>query len=1308
MRRLINILSLAGIIGALILVIVLLLGIKTPQIIPTDKSAIAFVRFPLNQPQTIEFEMDEGSLARFTQREWRDQMLDWILYTVESDSGSSLENINRSLFDLPGIRYGYTKPVANFEFGKTRSAVIQDAEGKDLVVAILPACTPEERLDYLAHIADKHRKDLGEIPETLAVFEYGLGLEAKNASVTRRDNISGPELFQEKYGYLEAKVASLQDLTQFMAKIDDITFARIDGNDLAIGGRKIRSQLFRGIRVEDVAAIWQSEEKIQKALESFNAHWKTVWSDYDLKWNNKFINHSYLAGKHEANRLIDKIEIARKSLKHLYRLGLEQFVERYGADLTPRSKQLFGQYFHELADLQKQEGLDRLNRGLKEGSGFSLDPTYDHEGLRTFFANIESKLRALAILDNPLVTEQDIQEAKAALTKNDVIPYLKMLDKLNKNFNYYGKLFNLGATLDRKTKEKYQFQSARYDGYLQGTEVGMVLFYTDLLAKLWAIDYLGKGPADFIEDFKPITKLHISTVFYQELVDLSNTRLWFGTQDKGFQLADDGKKLFLARVATRVYAASSNTLTPGVEAEPAADSDAFLGWWNDHYEEVAQYEPEYQRLNEIMKWSMLISWLNDRSSGNLLGFLADVQVKKDKWFPDWARQQSDLKFTDWDKIEFYEKGYKNTKTETIPILFSISYLQAGIEWTLSGGVSLAPKQLFRERPIISEQIGKLSRRSNLNYKEAGLSPSKLGTLEGCEYKIKTQPAGGFAVGAHAKTGTKLRSRIGQLDNLEFERTVFRNPGGLGIQTKAGGRSLGDLNITGKANGFSVGWRGRDIDTGEMLARDLSRSSNPDLTLRGNPDIETFLKLPGDTHYLVKLRGSDRWLKIASDEPSGPLAKGWQSRVADPERGFRNLQLAWIDDAKMPGELGGEGYLVFEHLPPGSGPIMNLERVRGPPRSGTKPLVIESADIKITAQIDPEQGSIFLPIKELPEAIRKDPGELTKLVSEADLTQIRVISQSGSPSIHYKIAEQQIAYSDSYFHKSSRELGRDLVHNPKLFKLRFNKHLADGLKVTDAHLAQNEPVKAIHELNDLIRVHGAQPELTLRKGVAQLKLHRLNNAAKEMAMDPPRPLRDWQAFFAEFNDRIGRNKLVGIDRENLDRLADYANWQDLQARKMVPSGEVTPVIEGDRLDLVYHLPKDIKFYKVDPVTFDLILKKRITVYVQDSPGLNNIDWTISFDRSVHEAVAGNLGTASKIPRGDIGHFKPGRMYISDGKIEYKRVTPRHPRLQYRAEASPRFLRAAYIPYYPPKKDDDDDDDDNEVYVISAKGQGVDKL
>src|SRR5262249_23548485 len=149
-----------------------------------------------------------------------------------------------------------------------------------------------------------------------------------------------------------------------------------------------------------------------------------------------------------------------------------------------------------------------------------------------------------------------------------------------------------------------KFQHARYDGSLAGTEDGMVLFYTDLMAKLWALDYFGRAPEEQVRGFVPLLKVSVSPIYEREGIELSGTRLWFGPRDSGFSKLKDG--LAFSRVATRVYAASSNTLQPGKEAEANAASARFLGWWNDHYAQVADYEPQYKRLNEIMKWSAIL------------------------------------------------------------------------------------------------------------------------------------------------------------------------------------------------------------------------------------------------------------------------------------------------------------------------------------------------------------------------------------------------------------------------------------------------------------------------------------------------------------------------------------------------------------------------------------------------------------------------------------------------------------------------------------------------------------------------------
>ena len=115
------------------------------------------------------------------------------------------------------------------------------------------------------------------------------------------------------------------------------------------------------------------------------------------------------------------------------------------------------------------------------------------------------------------------------------MPVLRLEDALSKD---HGNLFaDLTRVILEKDEDKFSYQHARYDGDLKGTDVGMVLFYTDLLAKLWAIDYAGSTPNSEIAEFQPLTRTLVSAMYKEEVETLRDTRLWFGPQQRGFQIA---------------------------------------------------------------------------------------------------------------------------------------------------------------------------------------------------------------------------------------------------------------------------------------------------------------------------------------------------------------------------------------------------------------------------------------------------------------------------------------------------------------------------------------------------------------------------------------------------------------------------------------------------------------------------------------------------------------------------------------------------------------------------------------------------
>jgi hypothetical protein len=425
---------------------------------------------------------------------------------------------------------------------------------------------------------------------------------------------------------------------------------------------------------------------------------------------------------------------------------------------------------------------------------------------------------------------------------------------------------------------------------------------------------------------------------------------------------------------------------------------------------------------------------------------------------------------DWDKVGFYLPEYKGAKTESMPRLYSKSYSMVGKTWTLSGGVSLAPKELFEKAQVISTSLDKPIRRSNLDYGSGGLNRNSLRTLEGVEYNLKAINPEHLSVSAIAREGTKLRNRTGELANLKFERIMVRDPKSLLIEARVADGNIGDLNITKTVNGFKIGWRGRDLEEGYAIARRLSKSPDPAIVLMSDPSVLANLELPGDGGFLVKLEGSDRWLKMTPEQkPSAEIAKGYQARVADPE-GTKIWQSAWLDNEAIVHQLQSVESITLE-TDPGIGQIrMKIAPIRGPP-AGSQSLEITGSNITIRGQFDLKDGRIFVSWKELPESIRKDPSVLQKSILDSDIERIRHTSPREGQTIQYKIPETRFADNEGFIRRPFREIAKDLQKNPQEFKTRIDQDLAERLKQSNKYFAQENFGKAIQCLQDAIDFYG---------------------------------------------------------------------------------------------------------------------------------------------------------------------------------------------------------------------------------------------
>jgi hypothetical protein len=898
----------------------------------------------------------------------------------------------------------------------------------------------------------------------------------------------------------------------------------------------------------------------------------------------------------------------------------------------------------------------------------------------------------------------DLNSIDLALTEENAIPYLEFSERLKAAYFVLEaagkhvqaeKAYGLVSETRDALHELYQYQAARYDGNLQGTEVGMTLFYTDLLAKLWSFDYQGSAPGG-IEDFIPETQIRLSEVFRKELTDYPSTRLWFGPQKQAFQVGSDKNNLLFDRVATRVFAASSDPLEPGKEVAANAPSSKYLGWWNDHYGEVAEHEPQYQRLNAIMKWSLLISWLGNSNQEGLLGYLAKVPVDRNHRFPEWVQTQPQLRFQKWDAIAFHTPGYLNSKTETLPILVSEAFNTFPTDFEsardrnlegiyhLLGGVSLADNYLFttvKPIPMIADDL--LLRPGLGSYAD-----DLLLTADDISYQFSNLADDVFVVTAKLPEGIKFRGADNDVINKPVERLVSQRSVGEGLQfkTQIDEVPVGSLEVAPDANGFRVGWASRDIDQAQQFARQLSENAAP-VQVLDDPAVQTVIELPGELpgerNLLVQFKGTDRWLRISdiSDAAVDNPARIWQSRVASLKTGDRIVGIQWEGDILTSLKPEGQSYLVgsLEDTK-----YFNLVSKDLP--SNVKSLNVQVGDMEIKAWVEPQSKQIYYSFKDLPEPLQSRPEILKNLVRSSDLP-------FDIPSaFKLQVSEGRLGelspFARGFSEANYPSLAQANHSRPALYAEK-NAFLDNTLNTIDDWIASGRSGEALTKLDTLTGIYGQRPDLLLRKAWAWMEKGRAPQLTNELKTLASRPVEELGPLFDEVNFRLGAQS-AGPDSANLYKLGQSLEWQSLQSNKLISGGELQLSFVGKKLDLHYVLDAKPSGQALKTVN----LRSDVPVYVQDSRALSNLDWQVSVNDSLNQVISGDLGEVIVLPRGEIAFYKPTSIFDPDG-LTYGLV-------QHGDEVFPaQFLRFNLPSYTEPKCDlnDVNQQQDCVVFVIT---------
>ena len=1153
MKRWIRILSLTALAVGLIQLGRLMLPEQ-----PANSSRVptgVFRQFPVGHVKNVEFEWGGGSLRHLNQREEKDQALDWLMLALLPESGFSQDEISKLTFDLPPVRAGYFQAIGSFEYGSSRSRYL----GNGQVLALVPRADQQHRACTLARIADEHRKNTGSIPKTLIVFEYDLDPDYGHARLTRQSDVAGQSLYSGEAGYVEKRVQGLAQLNEFLAATSDLTYARVDDGVLVLGGRVLPGRT-RSMTSEDVAALWQSEQalrahraEVQSAIDAFNAKWDSA-------------TYSTEAEKAQLTRQHDKEEAELKA--------------RLGSDREAKS------------------------------SGFSLDPTFDYEGL--------SQDPVLAIALMRFAPADEAMKIETALRADDENPLFEFLDQLSKKDND-------SAHVMEEVVDRHKFQAARYDGSLQGTEVGMTLFYTDLLAKLKALDFWREAS---VANFIPLTQVHLSPVYNKEVMELNNTRLWFGPRDQGFQKTSDS--ILFARNATRVYAASSQSFTPGKEVEPNAQSAAFLGWWNDHYEEVAAYEPEYQRLNEIMKWSLLITWMNQNGSSETLSDLRSISVGHSQWFPAWVHKHPELRYTNWDEVKFYPRGYKNSKTEAMPLLVSQSYRFAGHSAWLMGGVSLADEEVVQGRaalPKTLEGSQELELRSGLDYSDFGSNGQRtLKTLDQTEHVFADNAEGVTSTVSKARPAAKFRGADSELANLEVGRSYAQAGPDLNIKVQVGGVNFGEFSSLEAGDTLRVGFRELEIDRAHDLAETtsaaLARNDSPARLLAENPNVQYVLRMGCDDCYAVKLRGSDQWLKMAKEtDPTVNLRDGWQARTAylDSDKS-PTINFAFVDDAKFQQELQSAGYV---HLPPEAqqraGAAMEISN-RGPP-NGATPVQVTFENSTVSASRGAD-GTIYVDRAKLPADLGQNPAKLIAAVNDDRNASSRLVEQIRGND--YRTAADEIA-ADPISAKRTLDAVSD--------------HALDD---ADRALAAGNDGEAVRSIDSYIALQRPSPDMLARRAIAEVKAdpdQAVESIRQALAarMDSPNDL------LRTVNARLAHGDLSPAEMRNLQEIATMI---DLRDDKWI--SQIIPFSDDGNVEFRIRLINGIR---AEPVPVGAGNPDG-PWYALENPGLQSQDGPTRIRLVIDTTVQREVGA---LPRWDLAWAKPHAIETADGKRWVEQLT-----------------------------------------------------
>ncbi len=618
-----------------------------------------------------------------------DQLRDWVWTTLLArvSAQSSQPELLAGVSRQPLVRNDSLSHLLEQPVGRARSTV-----GKDGTVYVLVQRSDPGRVaDDVLEAIDRESFFLGEGPKAVEVYGVDFNMETAEAQVCKLASVDKAWLEGAGSGFREGHVKTTKDLAAFLDRGTDLLSAScsIDDKDepvLDLTGRQ-RSRTARApMTVEHVAALnreihYVPTEGLPSAKglpEPAKEQARDMGDKIDSAWKEAQDAGASPQIKGEdasTQKILDQV-LAWKSENPQVpaaELLLSYQVQGMGdLGFSLDTKTDLPQVLHHLDELNEALSQEPHLLPLLKSWGMSADEALDlAKSMTTRGGSLQDIRKSLASL-------------RAALNGRDPLESEKILIEAA-SF----------SRIVRRALTSAQYQSARYDGPLQGTEPAMTMFYTDLLAKLWAMDWHRCSPTGQVPGFVSVIDYKNSAVSCEGDQGVDNTRIWFGPRQEAYA-RDQATALRLTPNATRLYALGSTLGAEfSEEVEPSADMLRFIRWWDRHYEDVADWEPQYELLNQLMKWTLVRRMVEASDSSGCLSFLDRVKSGPVQRFDHWVASQRDLRWRG--PVPLLNRP--SVATESLPLFESEGYQWCSNIVLLSGGVSLPRSSEFAELPV---------------------------------------------------------------------------------------------------------------------------------------------------------------------------------------------------------------------------------------------------------------------------------------------------------------------------------------------------------------------------------------------------------------------------------------------------------------------------------------------------------------------------------------------------------------------------------------------------------------------------------